>query len=57
MQCKSGGIRHGNKKGEKPPREIGKRVRVRLTISSTWGKIMSHLSFIPREGCVQKQSY
>jgi hypothetical protein len=53
MQCKSGGKKHGNKMGEKPPKEVGKRVRIRLTISFIFGQTMSHFSFIPHEVCVQ----
>ena len=44
-------------KGEKTPRGVGKRVRVRFIISLIFGLIMSHFSFIPCEACVQNQFY
>jgi hypothetical protein len=36
-------------RGEKPPREVGHRIRVRLTISFIFGWMMSNFSSIPRE--------
>jgi hypothetical protein len=38
-------------KEEKPPKGVGKRVRV--TLSSIFWDMMSHFSSIPHEACVQ----
>jgi hypothetical protein len=46
-------MRGHQEKGEKPPRGVGKRVRVSLIISFIFGYMMSHFSSIPPEACVQ----
>jgi hypothetical protein len=44
-------------RGKKPPREVGHRVRVRLTISSIFGWMMSNFSSIPCEACIHNWFY